>query len=288
MKKISNLKAAFFCVVMMFAMSFVLTGCGGSGYNLTLHYNNGEADSTSKLEADSRVSEPEQPSRDGYVFAGWYEDEALTTPYVFGSKISANTDLYASWEVVYTFEAEDVSFAGKSSPVFSGAVSGTTMIVPDMYDRNASNGYYVMGLYSMTDSTYDTTLEFNIVASEAMDDAKIYLRLSAAYADMTINGNTYQVLVNGNAYNYSDISFAIPEGEDAYSAYVNFEDYLVASSVKLNEGENTIQLVVNNSDALGGTTRATAPCVDAIRISTPNGTLSWADGFPKTSNYEDE
>ncbi|MCI9338425.1 MAG: hypothetical protein HFH93_12985 [Lachnospiraceae bacterium] len=193
----------------------------------------------------------------------------------------------ANWQ--FTFEAEDVSFTGKSSPVFSGATSGTAMIVPDLYNRSASNGYYVMGLYSKTDATYDTTLEFNIVASEDMENVKPYLRLSAAYADMTINGSTYQVVVNGTTYDYGDISFSVPEGADTYSAYTDFEDYLISSSVKHQTGENVIQLVVNNADSLGGTTRATAPCVDAVRISTTKGTLAWADGFPKTTNYaEDE
>lgn len=275
--------------VVMLAGCGKATGAGGGDYTVSWHYNNGEDDASTSLEADARVLEPDTPERDGYVFSGWYTDEALTEKYVFGSKIAENLDLYASWETVFTFEAEDVSFTGKSSPVFSGATSGTAMIVPDLYDRSASNGYYVMGLYSKTDATYNTTLEFNIVASEDMENAKLYLRLSAAYADMTINGSTYQVVVNGTIYNYSDISFSVPEGADTYSAYTDFKDYLISSSVKLQAGENVIQLIVNNADSLGGTTRATAPCVDAVRISTASGTLAWADGFPKTANYaEDE
>lgn len=306
MKKINKRPASLVLLSVLVLMLALLAGCGeapGTGgegssgkldpnktyYTVTWHYNNGKDDAEEPIEAETRVFEPDTPEREGYVFSGWYTDEALTEEYIFGSKITADIGLYANWAAVFTFEAEDVSFAGKSSPVFSGATSGTAMIVPDLYGRSASNGYYVMGLYSQTDATYDTTLEFNIVASEDMENVKIYLRLSAAYADMTINGDSYQVAVNGTAYNYSDISFAIPEGVDAYSAYVDFEDYLISSSVRLQAGENIIQLIVNNSDSLGGTTRATAPCVDAVRISTANGTLTWADGYPKTANYaEDE
>lgn len=258
-----------------------------SYYQVTYH-TDGEAEETVNVEAGKRVTEPEAPEKEGYSFNGWYTDEECTEKYVFGYKIEENLELYAGWAVEYTFEAEDVSFAGKSSPVFSGAISGTGMIVPDIYDRGASNGYYVMGLYSQTDATYDTTLEFHIMASEAEDNASLYLRLSGAYMDFSINGNSYQVIVNGTSYNYSDISFSCPDGNDSYSAYMDFEDYLISSSVKLEEGENIIQLVVNNSDSMGGTTRATAPCVDAIKLSVSNGELSWADGFPKTSNYEDE
>jgi len=279
--------------------AMLLSGCGSdtpaaapaatkSDFTITWHYNNGETDGSTGYAADTRILEPDAPAKDGYVFAGWYSDEALTQKYVFGSKIDANLELYANWETVYTFEAEDVSFTGKSSPVFSGATSGTAMVVPDLYGKNASNGYYVMGLYSITDATYDTTLEFNIVASEDIENAKLYLRLSAAYANMVINGDAYQVVVNDNVYNYSDIKFEIPEGVDAYSAYVDFQDYLISSMVSLKQGDNVIKLVVNNSNSLGGTTRATAPCVDAVRISTSKGTLSWAEGFPKTTNYAED
>lgn len=261
---------------------------GKTYHTVTWHYNSEAGDEETKLEDGTRLAEPAQPEREGYVFNGWYEDAGLTKAYVFGTKIGGDVELYASWSVSFTFEAEDVSFAGKSSPVFSGAISGLGMIAPDMYGRGASNGYYVMGLYSKTDAEYDTTLEFNLVASEPIENAKLYLRLSAAYASMTVNGSNYQVVVNGTAYNYSDIVFTVPDGVDAFSAYVDFQDYLVASNVSLQEGANLIQLVVNNTDSLGGTTRATAPCVDCIRISAPNGTVSWAEGFPKTSNYSED
>ncbi len=40
---------------------------------------------------------PVDPARDGYLFVGWYLDEAFSQPYNFGSSISANVTLYAQW-----------------------------------------------------------------------------------------------------------------------------------------------------------------------------------------------
>lgn len=44
------------------------------------------------------VSVPADPTRDGYVFLGWYADAAYKTPFAFGSEvITADTTLYARW-----------------------------------------------------------------------------------------------------------------------------------------------------------------------------------------------
>ena len=38
------------------------------------------------------------PVRDGYTFAGWYDDEALTTPHNFAVAVRRDLTLYAKWE----------------------------------------------------------------------------------------------------------------------------------------------------------------------------------------------
>ena len=45
----------------------------------------------------SKVAKPEDPVREGYTFAGWYADEALTEAYDFGSAVNEDTVLYAKW-----------------------------------------------------------------------------------------------------------------------------------------------------------------------------------------------
>lgn len=38
------------------------------------------------------------PSNSGYVFRGWFEDEAYTTPYVPTERLTTDKDIYAKWE----------------------------------------------------------------------------------------------------------------------------------------------------------------------------------------------
>ncbi len=43
------------------------------------------------------ISAPDAPTKDGYVFAGWYTDVALTQKYDFNTAIMDNMTLYAKW-----------------------------------------------------------------------------------------------------------------------------------------------------------------------------------------------
>ena len=40
---------------------------------------------------------PYTPSRDGYVFGGWYQDAAFTVPFIPGTSVTHDITLYAKW-----------------------------------------------------------------------------------------------------------------------------------------------------------------------------------------------
>ena len=42
--------------------------------------------------------EPENPEKQGFLFAGWYTDKNYTTKYDFGSAVTSDITLYAKWE----------------------------------------------------------------------------------------------------------------------------------------------------------------------------------------------
>ena len=47
----------------------------------------------------SIVTQPANPTRDGYTFDGWYSDVALSTAYTFGTMPLNGTTLYAKWTI---------------------------------------------------------------------------------------------------------------------------------------------------------------------------------------------
>ena len=68
-------------------------------YTVTFETNGGTpvAPVTTSIENDYLIQEP-VTEKALYIFKGWYADAALTTPFYFGSQITADTTIYADWE----------------------------------------------------------------------------------------------------------------------------------------------------------------------------------------------
>ena len=178
----------------------------------------------------------------------------------------------------YTFEAEYATLPSKGAG-WSGGMGGVS---PDLDgDFNASNDYFVVGMYAK-----DSTLTFEITADKAVTDAKIVARFSTEDPASLLNGggenpksfsitkDSFQIKVNGTALAYNTITF------NNIKPTNKFQDYTIATGVSLKEGTNIIELVTNNEVSLGGTTEATAPIVDCIKVTT-SAQLTWQ---PNESN----
>ena len=80
------------------ACCLLLTGCGQS-YTIRLNANYPGAGEAETLSASSGKEIAEKiPSRDGYVFEGWFLDENLTEAWDASDKIKSDLTLYAAWD----------------------------------------------------------------------------------------------------------------------------------------------------------------------------------------------
>ncbi|HIW75931.1 InlB B-repeat-containing protein [Gordonibacter sp.] len=75
---------------------------GGSAtaqkFQVTFESNGGSAVAAQEVESGATVTKPADPTREGYTFAGWFADEALTKAWDFATdKVTAKTTLYAKW-----------------------------------------------------------------------------------------------------------------------------------------------------------------------------------------------
>ena len=68
--------------------------------NFTVSYetNGGSSIAPSAVIYGKTADKPSDPTRDGYVFVGWYLDSGFTTPFAFGSyPVTADMTVYAQW-----------------------------------------------------------------------------------------------------------------------------------------------------------------------------------------------
>ena len=73
--------------------------------------NGGTPVETQTVEYNTPVSKPEDPTRDGFTFDGWYLDYGLERPWDFDRKVTSSLTLYAKW----TEDTSDDSHSASSS-----------------------------------------------------------------------------------------------------------------------------------------------------------------------------
>ena len=77
------------------------TSSGGSGstrYTVKFDTNGGSVITNKTVTRNSKLAEPQAPTRDGFDFIGWFTDKEMTDAYDFESKVTKSFTIYAKWE----------------------------------------------------------------------------------------------------------------------------------------------------------------------------------------------
>lgn len=90
--------------ILILVLSFLLVICmafgiSKRGYQVTFDSLGGTMVESQKQMYGEYLEEPEVPTREGYVFNGWYRDSALTIPWDIEEDIvTESITLYAEWK----------------------------------------------------------------------------------------------------------------------------------------------------------------------------------------------
>ena len=65
----------------------------------TVHFDSkgGSNVADKEISSGNSVAEPTAPTKEGFTFGGWYEDETLSIKFDFNTRITGNVTLYAKW-----------------------------------------------------------------------------------------------------------------------------------------------------------------------------------------------
>ncbi|QIK86317.1 hypothetical protein G7061_06690 [Erysipelothrix sp. HDW6B] len=129
-------------------------------FEVTFDSNGGSAVATqSGLTAGSKVVMPENPTKQGFVFDGWFMDTLFVTPWNFAQDtISASMTLYAKWRVapVTTFEVTFDSNGGSAVASQRDLAAGSKVTKPA---DPTKKGFKFAGWYR--DESLTTAWDFN-------------------------------------------------------------------------------------------------------------------------------
>lgn len=94
-------------------------------YQVTFESNGGSAVASQTVPVDTPAAKPTDPTKDGFVFGGWFVDKDLTIAWDFTANVTGNMTLYAKWTAVTPKPAEPVKpveTTKKTVPETGGAV----------------------------------------------------------------------------------------------------------------------------------------------------------------------
>lgn len=114
MKRMNGQRGLVFLSIIL--MVFLVTGCRqttteptspsttssllDTEHRIAFDWNYGDEERIITIEAGDFVDQPEDPTRSGYQFVGWYSDPEGLTPYSFSFKPTADLRIYARWNVL--------------------------------------------------------------------------------------------------------------------------------------------------------------------------------------------
>lgn len=173
-------------------------------YTLTWNANGGSSSTTTVQSHDELIVLPDAPTREGYIFVGWFLDGACTMPLVSGARVSRDETFYAGWTPIECEITWDAGYTGGGATTVTQYYDEALNILP----APTREGYAFGGWYTYTDSgdvraeAYGTVREDVTFTARWLTLAQSYT-VTVEWADYSNNDNvrpafiTVALLANG-------------------------------------------------------------------------------------------
>ncbi|MBE6151738.1 MAG: hypothetical protein E7165_00270 [Firmicutes bacterium] len=129
-------------------------------YNVTFDTDGGSVVEAQKVEAGTPVIKPEDPTKEGWDFIGWYYDDA---EYDFNTVVNGNITLIAKWKLkdIITYEIEKTDsyvgqikiFVYKNTDKIDGLVDITLNTGEIIKDKQISKDGYITNIHKIKEIT---------------------------------------------------------------------------------------------------------------------------------------
>jgi len=181
-------------------------------YIITFNSNGGTLIKEQIVNEGTQITIPSTPTKDGFVFSGWYSNILLTTDWDFSTSFEVNVMLYAKWiaitptssftyKVINTTEIEVTDFIG----------SEVEVAIPDTIDGKPVTSIG-LGAFFACNSLTSITIPDSVISVEG-NAFSWCNNLTSIYVDTS---NTFFVSVNGILFDYNKTTIiTYPLGNDS-------------------------------------------------------------------------
>ncbi len=178
-------------------------------YLVTFNSDGGSNISSKYVYKGYRVSKPTDPTKENYIFDGWYLNGSL---YDFTKPVYKNIELVANWREPYLFEVTFDSKGG-SEVESQQVVEGGVVTVPSVPTKSgyAFNGWLLNGEpYDFNTKVYDN---FTLVASWVLEDTNFSIELAKPAEGNNLDSNLVENISKLDLPKVSGNSVTITEKE---------------------------------------------------------------------------
>ena len=174
-------------------------------YTVTFNSQGGSAVENRKTDDSGKVSRPNNPFREGFIFVDWYSDTAFMNVFDFNKVITRNITLYAKWiKEDEGIQYYTVTFDSQGGSSVSSATTNADGKVTKPLDPTRKN-FIFKGWF--TEQSCQNEFDFNSVVTQNMILYAKWEEQEIVYEDFSIH-----FLELGNSY-AGDCTF-IKVGED--------------------------------------------------------------------------
>ena len=130
--------------------SLVLKKEGAKTFTVTFDSNGGSAVDAQTIAKDATAQKPEDPTKDGFTFAGWYNGETL---YDFATPVTGDITLTAKWEEAAATYTVTFDTGNAATTTTQTVVAGECAVTPT--NLKAPSGKALMGWYDENGNKFD-------------------------------------------------------------------------------------------------------------------------------------
>jgi uncharacterized repeat protein (TIGR02543 family) len=217
----------FLLFTMAVFMAFAMISCGGGGddppppppppvytfISFDLNYPSAPAVTPALVGADGKITLPDDPTRTGFTFVGWYKERfGYTARAVAGDTYDGALTLYASWDEVGKAKIIfNPNYPGADDPEVLEVDSGDPIEDTDVPDDPERVDYF------LTTATEFDFVEWNYAADGSGDafdvDTDTFSTRTILYAIWELNMDGYVETVTLNNANYVVYEFTASGGK---------------------------------------------------------------------------
>ena len=150
-------------------------------YSVTFQTNGGSPVATQTVEEGKMASKPANPTKEGFIFDGWFRDGTFSEAFNFSIPITANTTVYAKWlekgsepipvtKYTITYKLNGGTLNGKTGDIAIQVVEGTTITLPMPTRRGYTFDYWEGSRYE-AGTSYKVTGDHTFTAQWKVNSA---------------------------------------------------------------------------------------------------------------------